>query len=190
MSCEQVELWMMDALDDVLAPAERQRMLSHLETCPRCSAQWQALNVLENILVKPPLAQPAPGFAGRVDARLDRFEAQRRTLIGGLILIAAAASLCLLAVPSLLNGRSPVQAYGAFLKGTYDFLTYAALVTFKLLSALRLTLESLAKSLDVPLPSLLVYVIGTLMALVASLNGPAVPGHGNNANAQTLMRKR
>jgi len=167
MSCEQIELWMMDALDGMLAPAERQRMMSHLATCSRCSAEWQALNAVENMLAEPPMAQPAPGLAGRVDARLEQIEARRRTLIGGLILIAAAASLCLLAVPSLLNGRNPLEAYGAFLQGTYAFLTYAALVTLKLLSALRLTLDTLARSLDVPLLNLLIYVLGTLMALAA-----------------------
>jgi predicted anti-sigma-YlaC factor YlaD len=167
MSCEQSELWMMDALDGVLAASDRQRLAAHLETCLRCRADWDALNALEQMLAAPPMVRPAPGFADRVEARLARFEAQRRTLVGGLILLAAATALCLLAVPSLLNGRNPIEAYGAFLQSVYELLGYVVLLSVKLVSALWLTLDALAESADIPLLNLLTYAAGIVLAVVA-----------------------
>jgi predicted anti-sigma-YlaC factor YlaD len=167
MSCKQSELWMMDALDGALVVPDRQRLAAHLEVCPRCRAEWEALNALEQMLTDPPMVLPAPGFAKRVEARLDRFEAQRRTLVGGLILLAAAMALCLLAVPSLLDGRNPIQAYGAFLRSAYELFGYGVLLSHKVLSALWLTLDALAKSVDVPLLNLLSYAAGAFLAAVA-----------------------
>jgi predicted anti-sigma-YlaC factor YlaD len=167
MSCEQSELWMMDALDGVLAAAERQQLMAHLATCARCRVEWDGLDALERMLANPPTVFPAPGFAGRVEARLDRFETQRRTLMGGLILLAAATALCLLAVPSLLNGRNPIQAYGAFLSGVYEVLSYVVLLGYKLFSALWLILDALSRSVDVPLLNLIMYAAGTTLAVAA-----------------------
>jgi hypothetical protein len=167
MSCELSEMWMMDVLDGALIASDRQRLVAHLAACPRCRSEWEALDALERMLAQPPMVHPAPGFVQRVEARLARFEAQRRTLVGGLILVGGAVALCLLAVPALLGGRDPLQAYGAFLQGVYELLGYGVLLSRKLLSALWLTLDALAGSLDVPLSSLLIYTVGALMALAA-----------------------
>ena len=167
MSCRQPESWMMDAFDGTLAAPNRRQLMAHLETCAHCRADWEGLSALERMLANPAMALPAPGFAGRVEARLDRFEAQRRTLVGGLILLGAAAALCLLAVPSLLNGRNPIAAYGLFLRDAYELMGHATLLSYKLASALRLTLEALARSADVSLVSLLTYAVGTVLAVAA-----------------------
>jgi predicted anti-sigma-YlaC factor YlaD len=167
MNCEQNELWMMDALDGVLAAPNRQRLEAHIETCDHCRAEWDALKSLDQILAASPMIQPAPGFAVRVEARWERYEAQRRTLLGGLILLGAAAALCLLAVPSLLNGRNPIDAYGAFLQNAYELSRYVILLSYKLVSALWFTLNTLARSADIPLLNLLTYVAGIAMAIAA-----------------------
>jgi len=167
MSCKQNEQWMMDALEGGLATGDRQRLLAHLETCADCRGEWEALNTLEHMLANPPLVHPAPGFVSRFEARLARYEAQRRTLVGGLILLGAAAALCLLAVPSLLNGRNVLEAHGAFLGSAYDLLSYGVLLSYKLVSALWLTLDALARSVDIPLVNLLTYAVGVVLAAVA-----------------------
>jgi hypothetical protein len=167
MCCEQNERWMMEALEGGLATRDRQRLMAHLETCAGCRVEWEALNALEKVLAHPPMASPAPGFASRVEARLVHYEAQRRTLVGGLILLGAAAALCLMAVPSLLNGRNVLEAYGAFLGGAYGLLSYGVLLSFRLVSALWLTLDALAQSVDIPLVNLLTYAVGAVLAAIA-----------------------
>ena len=167
MSCGKSAKWMMDALDGTLATTDGQRLMAHLETCRECRAQWEALSALESVLASPPMLFPAPGFVGRFEAHLARCEAQRRTLVGGLILLGAAAALCLLAVPSLLNGRGPIEAYGEFLRTAYNLLGHGLLLGYNLLSALWLTLDALAKGVDIPLVNLLTYAAGAVLAVGA-----------------------
>lgn len=167
MKCESSQEWMMEALDGGLSDANHGQLMAHLETCLGCRSDWGALNALEQLLTRPALLAPAPGFASRVEARLDHFEAQRRTLLGGLILLGAAMALCLIAVPSLLNGRNPIYAYGAFLQNVYALLGYVALLSYKLLAALWLILDALAESADVSLINLLTYAGGTVLAALA-----------------------
>ncbi len=167
MKCTQSQAWMMEALDGALSDADREQLLAHQETCLGCRNDWDALNALEQLLTRPALMPPAPGFADRVEARLDHFEAQRRTLLGGLILLGAAMALCLIAVPSLLNGRNPIYAYGAFLQNAYSLFGYVALLSYKLLAALWLVLDALAESADVSLINLLTYAGGVCLAALA-----------------------
>ena len=167
MNCEQSEMWMMEALDGVLSAPDHQQLTLHLETCSHCCVEWGALNALDTLLVHPVLMSPAPGFVGRVQARVDHFEAQRRTLLGGLILMGAAMAICLLAVPSLLGGRNPIEAYGAFLRGVYDLSGYIILLSYKLALALWLILDVLAKGAGIPLVTMLTYVVGAIMAALA-----------------------
>lgn len=167
MSCEQSEMWMMDALDGALSASDQRRLADHLGACSHCRAEWEALNALDELLVNPTMLAPAPGFVGRVEARLERFEAQRRTLLGGLILLGAAMALCLLAVPPLLNGRNLIEAYGAFLQGVYELFSYVALLNYKLVSALWFILDVLARSVGISLTTLLTYAAGAVLAMVA-----------------------
>lgn len=167
MRCTKSELWMLEAVDGTLPTPDREQLMVHLDGCAECRAIWQTLTAVEKMLVSPPSRSPAPGFAQRVEARLDRFEAQRRTLVGGLILLGAATALCLLAVPSLLNGRNPLEAYGLFLQRTYAILGYGLVLGYKLVAALWLTLDVLARSVDIPLMNLLTYIGAAVLAGIA-----------------------
>ncbi len=167
MSCEQSELWMMDALDGTLAAPDDRRFMAHLDACGHCRAEWRALNAVEQMLASPPSVCPTPGFVDRVEARLVRFEAQRRTLLGGMVLLGAAAAFCLLAVLLLLKGRNPIEAYGNLLWDTYHLLRYVAELGYTLLAALWFTLDALASSVDVPLSNLLIYVAAIVLAAIA-----------------------
>jgi len=166
MSCKQSEAWMIDAFDGSLATSDHQQLMAHLEVCRHCRADWEAFSELDKMLANPPRVFPAPGFVNRVEARLDRHEAQRRTLMGGLMLLGAAAALSLMAVPSLLNGLNPLEAYGAFLQNTYRLLGHAVQLSYQLVSALWLVLSALARSADVSISNLLMYVAAVVLAVL------------------------
>jgi predicted anti-sigma-YlaC factor YlaD len=167
MSCEQTELWMMDALDAALAAPDHQRLMAHLDTCSQCRAEWRALNVVEQILTDPPMAFPGPVFVERIETRLERYEAQRRTLLGGLILLGAAVVLSLMAALLLLHGRNPIEVYGNFLWDTYRILGHGVALGYRLLSALWFTLGTLSNSVDVPLSNLLTFAAAIALAAIA-----------------------
>jgi hypothetical protein len=167
MRCEQSELWMMQALDGTLPYPDRQQLMAHLDMCLACRDDWEALNAVEEVFANPTLLGPAPGFVDRVQARIVRAEAQRRTLLGGLVLLGAAAALCLLAVPGLLGGRSPLAVYGDFLSTSYDLIMGAALLGYELIAALWFVLDTLARSMHIPLATLFVYGVGGILAFAA-----------------------
>jgi len=79
MSCEQCVLYMMDALDGILTAPDYQQLITHLETCSRCCAEWYALHAIEELLANMPLLSPAPGFVGQVISRLDCLEARQHS---------------------------------------------------------------------------------------------------------------
>ena len=167
MSCEQTEAWMMDALDAELSAPDHQRLMAHLDACSLCRSEWRALNLVEQMLGNPPTVSPAPGFVRRVEARLDRHETQRRTLLGGLILLGAAAAFSLVAALLLLNGRNPIEVYGNFLWDTYRVLGYIAMLGYRVLTALWYTLGALSNSVDAPLSNLLAYAAAIVLAAIA-----------------------
>jgi predicted anti-sigma-YlaC factor YlaD len=167
MNCEKMELWMMEALDATLSAPEQQRFTAHLDRCAHCQAEWRALNAVERMLTNPRMAYPAPGFVARVEARLERYEAQRRTLLGGLILLGAAAVFSLVAALLLLNGRNPIEVYGNFLWDTYQLLGYVARLGTSLLAALWYALEALSSAVDVSLSNLMAYAVAIALAAIA-----------------------
>lgn len=167
MNCGQGEMWMMDALDGTLPARDHQRLMAHLDACSTCRADWKALNAIDHMLASQPLVLPEPGFVQRVEARLERFEAQRRTLMGGMILLGSAAALCLLAALLLLNGRSPIEAYGTFLWNTYRLLGHVVLLGYRLLAAVWFTLDALSSAVNIPLSNGLSYAAALVLAVIA-----------------------
>lgn len=74
------------ALDGRLAGHERAEWNTHLATCPRCQARWNALHDIDRMFKNTPLVAPAPGFVARFSNRLARRQAaqqsRQRTLAG------------------------------------------------------------------------------------------------------------
>jgi predicted anti-sigma-YlaC factor YlaD len=160
-------MWMMDALDGTLAARDHQRLMAHLDACSNCRADWKALNAIDQMLASQPLMLPEPGFVQRVEARLERSEAQRRTLLGGMILLGSAAALCVLAALLLLQGRNPIQAYGNFLWDTYHLLGHVVLLGYRLLTALWFTLYALSSSINIPLSNVIGYAAALALMMIA-----------------------
>lgn len=58
MKCEEVQLNLPGLLFEELAPAEKERLLSHLEACPGCRQEWQELKATRSILAELPDEKP------------------------------------------------------------------------------------------------------------------------------------
>ncbi len=167
MDCEQNQIWMTDALDGLLAPAERERLMDHVARCPACRADWAALQAVDELFSTAPMISAPADLVAQVQARLAHREAQRRTLMGGIILLLAALSLWLLALPSLLNGRGLLEAYALFLLDAYEFLGQAWLILRTLAQTLWLTLGAMIESGDPSVLNGLMYGLAGLLALLA-----------------------
>ena len=61
---------MMDALDGELTEAGREDLVVHLQTCPSCAREWQALITIDTLFRQTPALTPAADFTQRAIARL------------------------------------------------------------------------------------------------------------------------
>ena len=79
-------------LNDTPVPREEKVAFeAHLKVCPKCVALHEANRALQHAV----MAEPAPGFASRFQARLEarRKAERRRYFLGGLILFLSAVGL-------------------------------------------------------------------------------------------------
>jgi predicted anti-sigma-YlaC factor YlaD len=89
-------------IDGELSGEEQEVLKGHLEGCPGCREELQALEEVVAIFSGIPLLSPRPGFTERVMARLAQREASRRVwkampaLMGASLLLAIFASLPLI----------------------------------------------------------------------------------------------
>lgn len=67
---EEIQTMMMAALDGRLDDSQRPEMAAHLEACPLCAREWQALQAIHQLFLQVPALSPAAGFAQRTLARL------------------------------------------------------------------------------------------------------------------------
>lgn len=123
-------------LDGALAPGEEQAVRSHLAGCASCRAEEARLRSALSLLgALPPPPPPSPGFAARLEARL---EAERgrgpgllERLLGrrGRLFIPAAAAAAALVVAgvSVRNDRARERDVAAQLDLLEDFTVVASL---------------------------------------------------------------
>ena len=102
MTHEEAFLLMMDTLDKVASRCEEDQLYEHLLQCTDCAAEWEALQLVDGLLLSAPMAPAPVGFGTRVMERLER-PSWARTL-GTLFALSVASVLALLvvAVPALL----------------------------------------------------------------------------------------
>ena len=103
MQCSQASKLMSLSLDGLLESAAQSALDEHLSSCLRCTEDWQSLRALSQLFEATPMAQPAPGFAGRVTHRVARVRGRRELQRRGLLLLGSLAVLSLLTVPSLIG---------------------------------------------------------------------------------------
>jgi anti-sigma factor RsiW len=90
---EQVSMWMSLALDDLLDADGRQRLQQHLDMCPACQQEWDALRQADALFEMAPMMAPPLGFAVRVERRLEERVRKRHQLFGGVAVLTGSLSL-------------------------------------------------------------------------------------------------
>jgi predicted anti-sigma-YlaC factor YlaD len=102
-SCQDISQLMSLALDQSLTQGEVRCLEEHLEECPTCQEEWEAMQRISRLLTGVPLMGPPPGFAGRVMQRLARREARRRRFLAGVALLVACLGLGAFALPEIIG---------------------------------------------------------------------------------------
>lgn len=83
MEHENTYMLMMEVLDGEISNDNRQTLDLHLQACPTCHREWQALQAIDTLFRQAPTLSPATDFAQRTIARLPN----RRYRIGILLAI-------------------------------------------------------------------------------------------------------
>lgn len=72
---KHMDQWLGAYLDGELSPARRRQVANHLESCPQCQAELEALSQLSSMLKADPLPEtlgPAARFSDQVALQLER----------------------------------------------------------------------------------------------------------------------
>lgn len=70
MEHDEIVTLMMEALDGELNDPGRADMEFHLQNCPSCAREWEAIQRIHQLFLQTPALRPAAGFAQRTLARL------------------------------------------------------------------------------------------------------------------------
>ncbi len=151
------------ALDSQLAAAEQATMQEHLAQCGACRQHWETWQTIAHRLQQSPMIGPAPGFVQRFEQRLQRRQAARRGLLGGIVLLTGSISLwSFLALIALLLGFSWLGANPAWAGALVDWAVRAAQTLQPLTVAVRLFFGGLSQ---IPLPALSVICGGAMLLI-------------------------
>jgi len=99
------------ALDGLLPEQDRRRLEQHLDVCPSCRGEWEAMREIETLFGGSPMVGPPLGFAIRVERRLAEQDRRRRRLFGGMAVVTSGLSLAGLTVGVLLILVAAVVAW-------------------------------------------------------------------------------
>ena len=102
-SCQEASQLMSLALDRNLTQGEARGLESHLNQCPTCQEEWEAMQRISRLFTDAPLMGPPPGFTDRVMQRLAQRQARRRRLLTGAALLVVCLSLAALALPEIVR---------------------------------------------------------------------------------------
>jgi hypothetical protein len=89
MEHEEIITLMMEALDDEIEETGQLEMRTHLESCPSCSREWEAIQAIHQLFLETPALSPAAGFAERTLGRLPNqaYRIWMSSVVYGLLLI-------------------------------------------------------------------------------------------------------
>lgn len=90
---QQVTEMMSLALDGLLDQGGRQRLQQHLDTCPTCRTEWQAMQAVSSLFEESALVGPPLGFAVRVERKLEAQQKKRRQTFGRVAVLTSSLSL-------------------------------------------------------------------------------------------------
>lgn len=106
---EKIALW----LDDELLPAEVIELQTHLAECQACTRTYQAMQQLEQMLrsAATVIAEPAPGFTGRVQTRLAYASPRRRWRMWAGLSVLLVSSMTMLAAGLIIGGLALLSTW-------------------------------------------------------------------------------
>lgn len=81
LDIDQVYALMMDALDGPLASDDQVKLDSALEANPELAAEWQAMLMVDDLLMQTPMVEPPANFAVHTIARLPNWRARRWAVV-------------------------------------------------------------------------------------------------------------
>jgi anti-sigma factor RsiW len=90
---EQIGMWMSLALDGLLDADGGHRLQQHLDSCPSCQLEWNAMHQVAALFERAPMVAPPLGFAVRVERRLAERVRKRHLAFGGAAVLTGSLSL-------------------------------------------------------------------------------------------------
>jgi anti-sigma factor RsiW len=93
MNCEELRQILAAEPEGELIEQQQREIGAHVLLCPDCRAYRAALRRVDALLAGAPMVSPSPGFAARVNARLEGRRLRRQTWLGLGVLILAAAGV-------------------------------------------------------------------------------------------------
>jgi len=108
---EQMTALMSLALDGLLDEQDHRRLEQHLDVCPSCRGEWEAMNEISKLFESSPMVGPPLGFAIRVERRLAERQRRRQRIFGGMAVVTSGLSLAGLTVGALVLLVAAVVAW-------------------------------------------------------------------------------
>lgn len=122
MEHERYHLLMMDALDGELAAEQQTELESHLQACPECRREWQAIMAIDTLFRQAPMLSPAAGFTQRTVAMLPNRRARLWAISIIYVLLLLSGILPILLVVWAANTIVPVVSQPAFVESAQQVL--------------------------------------------------------------------
>ena len=108
---ERMTMLMSLALDGLLEEQDHERFEQHLEACPSCRREWEAMRELSSLFERSAMVGPPLGFAVRVERRLGERARKRRRIFGGMAVLTSSLSLAGLTIGAVLFVISALVAW-------------------------------------------------------------------------------
>jgi predicted anti-sigma-YlaC factor YlaD len=108
MQCREASELVSLRMDVALSPDEEQLLDVHLGGCRHCDEEARAMARLDLLLAAAPMVSPAPLFAGRVMARIQRRRRWLAIVRGSMVLALGLVIVAALCIVPLAHPSSPV----------------------------------------------------------------------------------
>ena len=108
---EQMTALMSLALDGLLDEQDHRRLEQHLDVCPGCRGEWEAMNEVSKLFESSPMVGPPLLPFGQAALHADGKTQRRRRIFGGMAVVTSGLSLAGLTVGALVLLVAAVVAW-------------------------------------------------------------------------------
>jgi anti-sigma factor RsiW len=99
------------ALDGRLDASGQEQLRAHVQACPTCGAEWEAMQAVAALLEGAEMIGPPLGFATRVERQLEERSRKHRRLFSGVALATGSLSLAGITLAAVLAVAAAVVAW-------------------------------------------------------------------------------